>query len=337
MDTYAFHEQATQLPKPPPVVEAAHLATMSDADHARHVAEVTRWIAGSYLETTLCSGISTAIDVAVTYNEATLPGSKTIVGLSGPNAAGKSTLAHRWSAEYYRRAIEPFPLEGQLPRWTPEQGVRADVAPVVWINLQSNAKIAELDAQILTFLRVGSTGTVRDMTLRTVRALARHRVRLLVIDDVHLLDTRSRSGRGVLDHIKHINTELGEIGGSLVLVGADLHRTELTHDPQIANRLRLLTLSRLAAATREERQAWKELLAGLEPQLSPTLPLTAEGYLAEHLAQPLYERSGGYLGELINVLKHCVIAAAITRSGTITRHHVETAPTSRRQAHDVIV
>lgn len=333
MNTHGFHAQATRLPAEAPTVTGAELATMSEVAHAAHVQHVSQWVAGTYLHTSQTDALKTALDVAVNYNEATLAGSKTIMGLSGTNGAGKSTLVHQWSAQYYRRAVQDCDNEGRLPRWSPEPGVLADVAPVVWINLQANAKIAEVDAQILTFLRVGTTGTIREMTLRTVRALERHRVRTLIIDDVHLLDTRLRAGRGVLDHIKHINTEIGEFGGTLFLVGADLHRTELCRDPQIINRLRLLTLPTFATESVEQRQTWTQLLAELEPQLMPALPAASPGYLSTTLARPLAIRSAGRLGELVNVLKQATIAATISRLGTITAEVLRAVPASYRSPY----
>lgn len=332
MNTHTFHRQATVKTQLAPAVSASELASMNDRAHAIHVDQTMRWVAGIYLETPPNKRLAAAMDMTVAFNESTLSGSKTILGLSGPNTAGKSTLTHRWSAQYYRRAVQGVPLEGGLPRCTPEPGVRADLAPVVWINLQSKAKIAEVDAQILDFLRAGVTGTIRDMTLRTVRALARHQVRILIIDDVHLLDTRSVAGRGVLDHIKHLNTELGEIGATLILVGADLHLTQITQDSQIADRMQLLTLAPIPAKTIEGREEWKQLLADIEPQLMPVLPTAHKGFLSQDLAKVLHQRTGGFVGELSNVLKHAAIASVMQRDGSITEALVARTPMNRRNA-----
>nr|WP_279671486.1 TniB family NTP-binding protein [Flexivirga meconopsidis] len=296
----------------------------------RHVDAVTAWLAGTFIDTPATAAVQASMDMTVRYNSATLPGSKTILAVTGANGAGKSTACHQWSARFYRAQTADLPRAGRLPQWNPHEGVRADVAPVVWINLQANAKIAELDAQILQFLRVGVSGTIRDMTLRAVRAMARHRVKALLIDDVHLLNTRYRNGSDVLDHLKHLNTELGEIGGTLILVGANLEQTALPGDPQIATRLRLLRVQPQPVETAADRTAWAQTLTAVEQAIFPVLPAAVDGVLAEQHAGLLHELTGGYLGELVTLVKHAAIQATGTRVGTITEQILHECPRSVR-------
>lgn len=336
MDAVDFHDQVTTPVTRAPALSAAGLAEATDAELAKHVHAVTSWVGQIYVPAPATVALGAAIDSTTQMNEVGLPGAKTIIGLTGPNGAGKSTLCHRWAGEFYRRHVASFPADVHgLPRWQPprgvngQQGSKAVVVPVAWINLQADAKIKELDVQLLRFLRLGVSGTARDLSLRAVQALRDHRVRALVIDDVHLLDLSVRGGRGVLDHLKHLNTELGEHGGSLVLIGANLEYTDLISDPQIATRLHLHRLDPYPVTTKDEAQVWSDVIRTIEPLLLPALPAADVGGL-ERLAKPLHAMTGGYLGELIDILKRAVIIAVQTKAGEITREVLEACPRSHR-------
>nr|WP_255427650.1 TniB family NTP-binding protein [Yimella sp. cx-51] len=283
---------------------------------------VTAWVAATYVELPTARYGSDFLTRTVQFNEAGLPGAKTIPAISGPNGAGKSTLCHQWAANYYREQVAPFRRDGGVHRWEPTPGLTADVAPVVWVNLQANAQVAEVDVQILQFLGLGLSGVVRELSTRAVKAMIRHRVRVLLIDDVHLLNLTRNGGRDVLDHLKHLNTELGEHGGSLVLVGANLHTTSLVTDTQIAARLRVYQLKPINLDSREERERWSAVVRAAEPGLTPVLPAARTGFLDQH-AQLLHDLSGGDPGHLITVLKEAAINAIITRYGTITDEILE--------------
>lgn len=340
MDAVDFHDQVTASPTQPPSFSAADLAEATDTELSRHVTTVMSWVGGVYVPVPATVTLAAQLDDTTLMNEVGLPGAKTIVGLTGPNGAGKSTLCHRWAGEFYRRNIASFTADVHgLPRWQPphgQAGSKAVVVPVAWINLQADAKIKELDVQLLRFLRLGVSGTARDLSLRAVQALRDHRVRALVIDDVHLLDLSVRGGRGVLDHLKHLNTELGEHGGSLIMIGANLEQTDLISDPQIATRLHLHRLDPYPVTTPDEGAAWKEVVRAVEPLLLPGLPAAGAGVL-DGFAKRLHAMTGGYLGELVDILKRAVIIATATRTGTITAGVLDACPRSHRaltvQAH----
>lgn len=329
MDSYQFHQQAVRVPRLAPEVSAAQIAALNDQQLGQLAREVNAWLAGLYVDTGTARTVMAHMEMTLDFNEYSLPGSKAIAGLSGPNGAGKSTLLHRWAARYYKNSIRQFPPGPVLHRWEPTPGVSADVIPVVWINLQANSKIAEVDGQILMFLRAGSTGTIRELTSRTVKAIARHHVRVLVIDDVHLLNTGSVHGRNVLDHLKHLNTELGEQGASLVLAGANLDDGALVSDMQIATRLRMQHLRPLSARTKTDIQEWDRLLGDVATQLAPGLADGSVDHVLEH-SEHLHHLTAGYPGELINLLKYATINAVMLRTGRITRSCLDHAPLSHR-------
>lgn len=301
---------------------------MSDAELADHLVNVSQWLGAHYFVTPSGRDLSPLLDMTIAFNETSLPGAKTITAISGANGVGKSTFAHSWAHAYHRRKVAGLELRNGFPQLEVGGGM-ADAVPVVWLNLQAQAKIAELDVQILNFLGRGLSGTIRDMTMRAVRALEDHRVSLLVIDDVHLLKLSKISGRDVLDHLKHLNTELGEVGGSMVLIGADLEGTDLVFDPQISARLQLHKLEPIGAATAHGRARWQDTVADMEADLLPLLPQARSGKL-EQYAPVLHGLTGGYVGELATMLKRATVAALLNRTGLIDLDLLRQLPRSYR-------
>ena len=66
----------------------------------------------------------------------------------------------------------------------------------------------------------------------------------------------------MLDYIKFLNTELGEVNkGTVILVGAHLESTAILDDPQIRARLTTMTIDAFQISTVENKAAWQDLLA----------------------------------------------------------------------------
>lgn len=342
MDAFDFHDQSDPKPVPPPLFSVADLAEATGDELRRYADAALAWAGTIYAEVPAAATLTVMIDTTCAMNEAGLPGAKTIIGLTGPNGAGKSTLGHRWAGTFYRDQIADFPQDVHgLPRWQPprgangQPGTKAVVVPLVWINLQADAKIKELDVQILRFLRLGVSGTARDLSLRVVQALRDHRVRALVIDDVHLLDLSLRGGRVVLDHLKHLNTELGEHGGSLVLIGANLEQTDLVEDPQIATRLDLHRLGPYPVSTPTQVAAWKDVVRAVEPCFLPGLPAATQGDL-EKFARRLHAMTGGYVGDLVLIMRQATVWSTTLRVGKVTSDVLDhcRSPYRERGHHD---
>ena len=151
----------------------------------------------------------------------------------------------RWGRAQYRTWTSGAHVDHRgRPVTPPADGYDADLCPIVWINLPAGATSSGVDRQILNFFGLPWEGAVAEFTNRAIRAARRHQAQVLIVDDAHLLKTDCKSGRVALDHIKHLNTELGYIDTTLVVVGANLEDGDLVNDPQIAGRLKMQTASR---------------------------------------------------------------------------------------------
>lgn len=326
MDARRWHRDshATGLLQPP-AVDRHSLAAMSRTRRIAYADEVRSWLRGRTILTPTLKSVADSLTDAEAANRESPPGAKTILAVSGPNGLGKSTLVRRWAASRYRewtQSVLERSADG-LPVWRPDELTECDIVPVCWVNLHAAARIKDLNSQVLSFLGLPSDGVARVQTGRVLNACDRHRIRLLVIDDAHLLKSSQKIGREVLDHVKHLNTELGEMGATMVLIGANLKGGGLLEDPQIAARLDVHHLEPYAVDTTEDRRRWQTLLAHEERTLAPHLPELTAGTLHSDLAGHLWKRSQGYLGDLALLLTEGTRAALVNGSGQITTDHFD--------------
>ena len=304
---------------------------MNERRREQRADDLLRWLTTQYFTTPATNEIARELTSTVDRNFYSPPGAKTISAITGPNGLGKSTLVRFWAERQYLRwtTSETHDKAG-FPVWNPSAGVTADLCPIAWANLQADARVKELDAQILEFFGLPSEGVARTLTNRVVRAMARHQVRVLVIDDAHLLQTSSQQGRAVLDHLKHLNTQLGEFGASLILIGANLTDGELVRDPQIEARLRLHRIEACNVATDSGREIWQACLLKLERLLNPHLPNLEREDLHRKNAQLLWDRTGGRLGQLSHLISEAAARATLDGSGRITKTHICAVPLSEQ-------
>ncbi|WP_446666615.1 TniB family NTP-binding protein [Flexivirga sp. B27] len=256
------------------------------------------------------------------------PGARTILAVSAPWGIGKSTLTKDWGATQHREWLGHRVNETR-PRWDPDEERNADLVPVIYLTLLSESRSKDLFAQVLNFMGYQISGAERTIALAAVRALSTHGVRLVIIDDAHMLRTASVTGRATLNAVKHLNTELGEVGGCLVLVGANLSDGEALADPQIRTRLAEHDLNPYAIASIDERRDWQRFLKACERALLPYLPGGEPGLFASQHAEYLWLRTQGYVGDTVHLL---VDAAhlAITDNTALTLDHLDGVRVSQR-------
>lgn len=306
---------------------------MSDPERAAHVDRLTEWLHSLFMPTRDVNTIYDKITKVVRTNKLTPPGAKTLPALSGPNYAGKSTMMMRWAREKYLTWIDGAELDTYgRPVFHPDPGCEVDLCPVVWIDLDAAAQIKDVDAAILHVFNLPADGVKRDVSAAAMGAVRRHRTQVVIVDDVHLLKTNWKSGRDVLDHIKHLNTRLGQIGVSLVLIGAELEERDLAQDPQIAARLHLNRFEpyEVDKNVASDRVRWQVIVRDFERVLAPHLPRSKPTYLHTKLAGELQERTQGYLGDLKALLCEATISATIDGSHRILARHLNDVDLSRR-------
>lgn len=332
MDASQWHSLAMEGPAPWPDVPRG-LASDDAAERDAAIDNLEIDLAAAVLPYPPAAVVGAELSRLIRINAARPAGSKTIAGVSAPFSAGKSTAITGWAFEQYREAVK-YVSNQAYPTWQPEPGVTARLVPVVYLSLLSSACVKELNAQILTFLGYPGEGIARVTSARVNTALRRHGVKLLIVDDAHMLRVSDRSSRQVLDYLKTINSELGFLHGTMLFVGPDLEAAPIFEDPQIRARLRIFNLSPLEVFSSAGRQQWQAFLKECETLLLPYLPgQEASGVFSSRNAGYIWHRTQGFVGDTTLLLCGAVINALRRRARTLTREDLVEVPLSAR-AHD---
>lgn len=103
-----------------------------------------------------------------------------------------------------------------------------------------------------------------------------------------------------------------------MLIGANLEDTDIIADPQIAGRLKLITMKSFQCdpedENSEENRIWQTFLAETEEQLLPYLPAGKPGMLYRDVAGIIWRRTQGYMADLTTLINEATWRAA--RDGT---------------------
>lgn len=334
MDASDWHAfcRAPSLVPPTPVGQSNAMPVRGE-QRQRHAREVEQFLLRCPADSPLHERLKKGLRDEVETIELEPFGARTITALTAPFTAGKSTTVKAVARELYRDWMADFADE--RPRWNPpgQPGVEADRIPIIYVNLQSDTSSKDLYAQILTFMGHGASWTRSQLAINTSKAFYIHGVKLVILDDAHMLRTHLKQGQATLDAIKAIATELGEVGGMMILVGAWTADSDLLDDPQIRGRLSLLQLDVYRIGSNQERALWQRLLKAWEDEIEQFLPGMDSGDLSQSAARYLYERTQGYVGDLAKCLSQATSRAIRNGRDTIVKDDLKMVRLSAR-AHD---
>lgn len=329
MDAERWHAQATAKPEElPQPVSAGELEAMSSIARQQYAAAVRTGLRALSVPSPAHEAVRKDLNDDLESALLEPPGARTILALSAAWGVGKSTLVKSWATAHYRDWLGTN-LGEDRPRWRPRDGQTADLIPVLYLTLLSESRSKDLYAQILHFVGYPATGAERAIALDAVSALGTHGVRLIVVDDAHMLRTASVTGRATLNAVKHLNTALGEAGGCMVLVGAELSGGQALADPQIRTRLAEHELAPYAVDTTDDRRQWQHLLKACEELLMPYLPARKPGIFSSQFAGYLWARTQGFVGDTAHLLIDGA-CEAITDRQEVTREHFDAIRLSKR-------
>ncbi|WP_406293066.1 hypothetical protein OG948_01360 [Embleya sp. NBC_00888] len=146
--------------------------------------------------------------------------------------------------------------------------------------------------------------------------LVERATQLVFVDDVHLLDTRTRSGAETSDQMKY----LGErIPATFVYAGVDVDGSALltgARGRQIAGRFKLLRHTPLPYGTHVRRDTWVDLVGDMEGALR--LRRHRAGTLERH-AGYLHRRTGGAMGSLSHLIREAALTSIEDGTERITK------------------
>lgn len=175
------------------------------------------------------------------------------------------------------------------------------VIPVVKIEIPADPSTDTIYSEILQEMEIPYRATFKKEIKANMvfNAFNRFRVRMLLIDELHVLMNTTRLKKAqMLDTLKYIANKTG-----VVLVGAgtlEAH-TAIVSDPQLANRFEpyLLPQWKLNAD-------FRRLLATFEKVTPLAEPSNMQ---SQELATEIYSMSNGWIGEVDEVIKRAAIHA----------------------------
>jgi hypothetical protein len=238
---------------------------------------------------------------------------------------GKTTTALAFAREFHRREI------AALGRHTP---AGHEHLPVCRIGLGASTTIKALNQAILDFYAHPSAAgryarsTTAQLASQALDCILSCRTRLVVVDDVHFLDVRSRDGLEVSNHLKWLANEFPV---TFLFVGVSLRERGLMSEgmtaadqamAQTARRWTRLTLHPFRIADESARAQWRALLLGIERNL--VLADLRPGTLADELAGYLFARSTGHIGSLMTLINRGAGRAVRRGEETLTRDLLDT-------------
>jgi len=337
MDSSMWHEYCVSAdPVEPELLALRQWRKLTDSERRTRARQLSRWLARMYLRTPELDKIDAWLTELVNDNNDGSLGAKQIAAIDGVNFAGKSTFLMRWGRGFYVSSVADAETDRRgRPVSHTVPGIEEDISPLVWTNLPSRSKQVSVDSTNLNYFDLSIDGRGIEVTFRAIKTLKRHGARVVIMDDIHFLKTaRAADAQEVKDHIKHVATEIGNFGATLVIAGANLGDVDLVADPQIRGRLESRTIPIYAAESEAEQRQWQVIIRDYETALLPHLPAGKPGMLFTKLAGELAYRTQGYLGDLRTLVRKAAVAATLDGSHAIRRAHIDAVTLGDRAEAD---
>ena len=251
----------------------------------------------------------------------TMTGSKLIVNnrgkqlgrrgliVSGPSGTGKSTSITQLGKKHQ------IDLERRAPGLTGR-------IPVVYIIVPPAATPKMLTIEFATFpgLPVSSYDSQHAITQAVAGVLRKVGCSLILVDEVHRLDLRTRSGAAASGQLKYF---FDCISATFVYAGLELAENGMfagMRGRQIAGRFISLRTSAFRYTTAAQHTDWAKLVATMEQSLR--LHHHKPGTLID-LAPYLHQRTGGMIGSLDQLIHEAANDAISDGAEKITKKHLD--------------
>ncbi|HTW04514.1 MAG TPA: ATP-binding protein [Streptosporangiaceae bacterium] len=197
--------------------------------------------------------------------------------------------------------------------------------PVLYVTVPPAATARMLAVEFARFLGLEFTtrANITDIVNAVCATAAHTHVELVCVDEIHNLNLATRTGADVSDQLKYFAERLP---ATFAYAGIEVEAQGLfagVRGRQIAGRFTVIPAAPFAYGTTEQREQWRALIATLETllRLHQHRPGTLTG-----LAEYLYQRSGGMIGSLSQLIRGAAILAIDDGSEQITRDLLDVVP-----------
>ncbi|MFF9135508.1 TniB family NTP-binding protein [Streptomyces sp. NPDC014806] len=307
-------EAAGFAPLAPATVWQGWDAFVNRAPAAAHDAADPAWPQGeredyhselAVMRTPVMNSIFTAVRRLLLVNRRQQAGARRGLIISGPATTGKTTTMMALGRSFQLADARQHP--GQAGR-----------RPVLFISVPPAATPKMLVSEFARFLGMPITDRLNQtqITSAVCDLLCELGTQLVLIDDVHLLDTQRRAGAETSDQLKY----LGErIPATFVYSAIDIESSSLlsgVRGAQIAGRFKIFSHPPLAYATEQDQAVWHDLVHTMESMLR--LRAHRPGTLVRHAAY-LHQRTAGRLGSLSHLIREAALIALTEGTERITK------------------
>jgi hypothetical protein len=265
---------------------------------------------------------------------------KSAAAIDAPPALGKSTVVNNFGRVFHQQRI------AEAGEWLDaDRDVRH--LPVCHVTLTGRLTIKGLHMMILGFYAHPATAGIlhrsmagRDLARAAAECIERHDTRLVIVDDLHFLNMRTRDGVEVANQLKWL---ANEYNATFLFAGVALRARGLVGEgetgreaamAQTFRRWTVLGLSPFTLTHKHGREEWDRLLFGIEQAL--VLTDAHPGMLVD-LSRYLFARTTGNIGSLMDLIRRGASRAIRTGREMIDRDLLddvridEGAETERRE------
>lgn len=228
---------------------------------------------------------------------------------------GKSTIANSFARDWHRRQIQTY---GEFTEDGHER------VPVVRVQLSDETSRRDFNSMMCRFFNLPGydAGNANHLGDKAADAVMACDSTLVLVDDVHFLDMKRKSGRAVANHFKALNNNfpatflhvgVGLVGRGLLDEGLGPDQVELA---QNSRRSTPLAVAPFTIGDEPGRRAWRTLLLTIENAV--VLAKKHPGMIADDLSDALFARSTGHFASLMALIKRGVAQAVATGAEALT-------------------
>lgn len=324
----------------PEELSRAQLESLPARDRVVYDLERRVWHANILLRTRQVEDIELQLADILDSNLQDSDRVKSAAAIDAPPALGKSTVVNNFGRVFHQQRI------GEVGEWLDaDRDVRH--LPVCHVTLTGRLTIKGLHMMILGFYAHPATAGIlhrsmagRDLARAAAECIERHDTRLVIVDDLHFLNMRTRDGVEVANQLKWL---ANEYNATFLFAGVALRARGLVGEghtgreaamAQTFRRWTVLGLSPFTLTQKRAREEWDRLLFGIEQAL--VLTDARPGMLVD-LSRYLFARTTGNIGSLMDLIRRGASRAIRTGREVIDRELLddiridEGAETERRE------
>jgi len=306
----------------PASLSREQLAELPAAERAGYDLERRVWHANILLRTRQVEDIELQLADILDSNLQDSDRVKSAAAIDAPPALGKSTVVNNFGRVFHQERI------AEAGEWLDaDRDVRH--LPVCHVTLTGRLTIKGLHMMILGFYAHPATAGIlhrsmagRDLARAAAECIERHDTRLVIVDDLHFLNMRTRDGVEVANQLKWL---ANEYNATFLFAGVALRARGLVGEghtgqeaamAQTFRRWTVLGLSPFTLTHKPGRDEWDRLLFGIEQSL--VLADARPGMLVD-LSRYLFARTTGNIGSLMDLIRRGASRAIRTGREAIDR------------------